>query len=325
MNQQHRIFVGTVGEGIFRSDDDGQTFTRKSHGMFVECDVRALVQHPEDPRVLFAGSNEGVYRSSDSGDTWLRLDSPMNGLVTWALFIDRAKPDTMFAGTRPAKVFRSSDAGRTWMQLDVAIERDCPNLIFNRVTTLVGDPIDADTLWMGIEIGGVRVSRDRGDTWSICSTGLSSLDVHALAVIPLGGSRRRILATTNNDLNISEDDGETWQPQRMRGKFSRPYFRGVLQKRNEANELLVGNGDGPPGSVGTIWRSQDAGRTWLPVELPSDANSTIWGFARHPTNSDRMLAYSVSGELYETMDGGIRWKKLLREFGEIRSLLWVMT
>jgi len=195
-------------------------------------------------------------------------------------------------------------------------------LIFNRITTLVADPINLDTLWMGVEIGGVRVSRDCGETWSMCSAGLSSLDVHGLAVVPLHGSQRRLVATTNNDLNVSEDDGKTWQPKKVLGKFSRPYFRGVFQQEGNPQILLMGNGDGPPGSAGTIWRSVDAGITWLEADLPYDANSTIWGFSGHPEDSDRILAYSVSGELYETIDSGAHWKKLVREFGEIRSLVW---
>jgi photosystem II stability/assembly factor-like uncharacterized protein len=131
-----------------------------------------------------------------------------------------------------------------------------------------------------------------------------------------------VLATTNNDLNVSIDGGRTWVPQRMAGKFSRAYFRGIIQKADERTVLLMGNGDGPPGSVGTIWRSDDGGRKWIEAEMPCTANSTIWGFAQHPSDASQLIAYSVSGELYRTEDGGIRWSKLGREFGEIRAILW---
>jgi photosystem II stability/assembly factor-like uncharacterized protein len=152
MANQHRILVGTVGEGIFGSDDDGQSFTRKSHGMFVECDVRAIAAHPHEPSVVFAGTNEGLYRSADCGETWTRIDSPMNSMVIWSLLVDPRRPQTMFAGTRPPHVFRSLDSGRTWSLLGVAIERDCANLVFNRVTTLMADH-DSDTFWMGVDLG----------------------------------------------------------------------------------------------------------------------------------------------------------------------------
>ena len=42
MTRSHRLYVGTIGEGIFRSVDSGESFRRACDGMFVECDVRAL-------------------------------------------------------------------------------------------------------------------------------------------------------------------------------------------------------------------------------------------------------------------------------------------
>jgi photosystem II stability/assembly factor-like uncharacterized protein len=321
MANRHLIFVGTVGEGIFRCDD-GETFVRKSNGMFVECDVRALVAHPENPRVIYAGTNEGLYRTDDAGENWVRLDSPMNDLVIWSLLVDPRRPDTIFAGTRPAHIFRSTDAGRTWSQVGATINQLCSNLIFNRVTTLAADPLDADTFWAGIELDGIRRSRDGGGSWTRCDTGLSSQDIHSLAIATVGASKR-ILAATNNDLNVSEDGGESWVPQKLAGKFHRPYFRGIVQKPDEPQVLLLGNGDGPPGSVGTILRSSDGGMNWSEARLPCTPNSTIWGFAVHRADPNRTYAHSVSGEIYSSVDAGVTWTKLDREFGEIRSLIWV--
>ena len=36
----HILYVGTIGEGVFHSADDGATFRRAMNGTFVECDVR---------------------------------------------------------------------------------------------------------------------------------------------------------------------------------------------------------------------------------------------------------------------------------------------
>lgn len=87
--------------------------------------------------------------------------------------------------------------------------------------------------------------------------------------------------------------------------------------------LFLGNGDGPPGQVGALYRSTDAGRSWVRAPLPCVPNSTIWGFAVHPAEPKLILAYSVSGEVFRSTDGGGNWDKLPRIFGEIRSLLWL--
>ena len=86
--------------------------------------------------------------------------------------------------------------------------------------------------------------------------------------------------------------------------------------------VLLGAGDGPPGSEGLAARSTDAGDTWAAAAMPARANSTVWCFAVHPADPDLIYAASVSGEVYRSADAGITWDKLDREFGEIRALAW---
>jgi hypothetical protein len=54
--------------------------------------------------------------------------------------------------------------------------------------------------------------------------------------------------------------------------------------------------------------------------LPDTPNSTIWDYAFYAADPEQVYAYSVSGEVYHSADGGDRWRKLPREFGEIRSM-----
>jgi photosystem II stability/assembly factor-like uncharacterized protein len=190
-----------------------------------------------------------------------------------------------------------------------------------RVTTLVYDPREPETIWAGVEIDGLRRSRDEGRTWQAIGQGLSSRDIHALAIVPANGREKRLLASTNNDVNLSTDDGETWQPLQLAKTLPWSYFRGLGQFPDRPEVVLLGNGDGPPGSAGTVARSPDAGATWQ-VALPARANSTIWNFAFHASDPELVYASSVSGEVYRSVDRGHTWVKLEREFGEIRALAW---
>ncbi len=56
--------------------------------------------------------------------------------------------------------------------------------------------------------------------------------------------------------------------------------------------------------------------------MPGRANSTIWNFAVHPADPQLIYASSVSGQVYRSLDGGSSWRRLAREFGEVRSLAW---
>lgn len=322
MGEHAKVFVGTVGEGLYVSSDGGDSFGRKArNGLYIEGEVRALAAHPQDPRRLYAGTNAGVYRSEDGGDTWTRLRSAMDDLVVWALLVLPAEPDTVFAGTRPAGVYRSTDGGDTWHDAQLGAQVECDVIEYNRITTIIADPLASRSVWTGVEIDGCWRSDDAGGTWSRHAEGLSSLDVHGLVVVPENGSRR-LVAATNNGVNVSTDEGATWQRQDLSAVTPWGYFRGIRQHAADPATLFLGNGNGPPGFTGAVLRSRDGGKSWERMELPVVPNSTIWDYATHPADPALVYAYSCSGELYRSADAGDRWEKLSSEFGEIRALLW---
>lgn len=322
MSTPHRLYVGTIGEGLFRSTDGGQTFVRTCDGMFVECHVRALVVSPSDPRTLYLGSEDGLFRSTDGADHWTRVDSPLNDRQIWSLLLQATDSPVMLAGTCPATIYRSADGGRSWGQATADMVQSCPRIMHTRVTALAFDPDDPQLMWAGVEIDGIWRSTDAGRTWRKIGAGLSSQDIHSLAVLGAGGRWRRLLASTNNDLNLSTDGGETWRPLAAGKSLPNTYFRALAQPLGQSELILAGNGDGPPGSTGVIARSADSGQTWAAAKMPGAANSTIWNFAVHASNPNLIYASSVSGEIYRSGNAGVSWEKLAREFGEIRALAW---
>jgi photosystem II stability/assembly factor-like uncharacterized protein len=324
MTRAHRLYVGTIGEGVFRSLDGGESFRRACEGMFVECHVRALAVHPRDPGTLYLGSERGLYVSTDGAENWSRLPAPLDGLQVWSLWVSPRRPELLLAGTCPSRIFRSDDAGRSWAEAATRMVSDCPRILHTRVTAFAGDPENPDLLWAGVEIDGVHRSDDGGRTWRPVGTGLSSRDIHALVLVPgrAGGPGRRLLAATNNDLNRSTDDGATWQPLQVSRSLPWSYCRALAQVCGRPEEVLLGHGDAPPGWAGIVARSRDGGESWEPAAMPGRANSTLWNFAVHPADPALVYAASVSGQVYRSTDAGASWEKLAREFGEIRALAW---
>jgi photosystem II stability/assembly factor-like uncharacterized protein len=316
MTIPHRLYVGTIGEGLWRSLDGGDSFLRTIDGMFVECHVRALVSDPRRPMTLFLGNESGVYRSDDGADSWARLNLPVGDTQVWSILLTA---EAVLVGACPARLFRSADGGRTWTEPTANMQQGCPRIIHTRITSLCAHPGDPKTLWAGVEIDGVHRSRDGGATWQAVGSGLSSRDIHAL--VYAAGSRR-LLASTNNDLNVSLDDGDTWTPLKLRDHLPLPYFRGMTQPAGQADAVLLGNGDAPPGTTGLVARSLDGGATWRPAEMPGRSNSTMWNFATHAADPALIYASSVHGQVYRSTDAGASWRPLARQFGEIRALAW---
>ena len=158
------VYAGTIGQSVWCSEDGGDSWQRKSEGMFPEADIRAIAVSPSDSSILFAGTEEGIYRSKNGGDKWEQLDTPMNNLEIWAIAVSNKSPQTLYVGTCPSGLFKSDDGGDTWRKLDAELAEECEGVpIIPRVTSIVIDPDDDQTIYAGIEIDGMRISRDGGE------------------------------------------------------------------------------------------------------------------------------------------------------------------
>jgi photosystem II stability/assembly factor-like uncharacterized protein len=121
----------------------------------------------------------------------------------------------------------------------------------------------------------------------------------------------------------SVDMGETWTALGIKQKWPLPYARGVAVKTDDASMLFAGCGETTTGETGHVLRTTDFGDTWKTLKLPGRSNSTIWGFATHPADGNRVLAFSLFGEVFISEDAGDSWRKVPREFGEIRTAAWL--
>jgi photosystem II stability/assembly factor-like uncharacterized protein len=308
------------------STDDGDNWMRvqTSRGMHSEGIVRALRSDPWHPEVVWAGTDRGLYRSEDAGAHWQLMDNPMRGSAIWCLEIDPVDPSIMFAGVGSPStpgVYRSTNGGKDWEHRPMEIIDDCPNVGIPRPTGIAIDPTDHRSVWVGIEVDGVRHSSDGGDSWTKIDGQIPNLDVHNVLVT--AGPPKSVFTVVNDDIWRSLDDGETWQPARARETFPWHYTREIKVRPNDPKTLFATVGDATPGRTGTLMRSGDAGASWQALNLPSQPNSAIWTVSIADREPDTMFAASRYGYLYRSDDGGDSWRKLWREFSEIAAVLWV--
>ncbi len=326
MEKQGTILVGTIGQGVMMSADGGGSWTRASvrQGMHSDCIVKALVSDPWHPGAVYAGTDMGLYKSDDGGAGWRLLDTPMNGSMVWSMALDPVDSNVLFAGTgTPSQpgIFRSADGGKSWDRLAVEIALDCPNVGIPRPTGIAVDPTDHRQVWVGLEVDGVRHSRDGGETWTKVNGQIPNQDVHNVLVV--AGPPKAVFTVVNDDVWRSTDDGETWHPARAREVFPWHYPRGIAVKPNDPKTVFVTLGDSTPGRIGTVMRSKDAGATWQSLGLPVQPNSAMWTVSIPAAAPDTVFAASRYGYLYRSDDGGDSWRKLWRELGEVSSILWV--
>ena len=61
------VYAGTVGWGVWRSDDLGESWRSAFEGLPVEMRTWALSSHPNEPGVVWAGTDIGLLRQDEEG------------------------------------------------------------------------------------------------------------------------------------------------------------------------------------------------------------------------------------------------------------------
>ena len=317
-----QLYIATNGLGMWTSDDLGETMVRMGSraGMYSGYQIWALANDLSNPNILLAGTNGGLFRLDRQQMQWTHMPSPMDErFKITSLAFSPQNPNVITAGTQFAALFRSEDHGLTWRQLDVMVPEICSNQAQSRFTQILFDGADERLGWAGVELDTVWRTTDGGVTWHKVSKGLTSQDIHGLGVTNNGS--RRVFASTDRGLHISDNDGESWELQPLDSPSQ--YTRAVVPRGDNSNVVFLTNGDGPPGSWGRLYRSRDRGTHWERAVLPSEVESSMWSIAVHPANPKLIFASASLGQIYRSTDGGETWTGLKRRLGEIRHVMWL--
>ena len=139
-NQESHIYLGLAGEtgrgrvvqsGLFGMADDKDEWETLQRGLPEMPAVRALAVHPQQPEIVYAGTQSGPYRSADRGEHWEKVDVPDHGLPVWSVLFHPHDPDVILIGYENCEIYRSDDAGERWTRLPV-------NVRFPEITTAPG-------------------------------------------------------------------------------------------------------------------------------------------------------------------------------------------
>ena len=83
-HQQTFVYAGLAGEGeyigaggLYRYAADNGEWQSLTNGLPNDPQVRALLMHPQNPAILYAGTQRGPYRSDDRGEHWTALEDTL--------------------------------------------------------------------------------------------------------------------------------------------------------------------------------------------------------------------------------------------------------
>src|SRR5882724_1167564 len=327
------VYVGvgsfTSGKrpGIFRRVGEGG-WEQLTKGLPEGTKVQAITVDPTNPDIIYIGTHDGPYRSKNGGDAWERLALPESGLQVWSVLVHPGNPRRIYAGTSPVGVFRSDDGGDTWRRLPKAILPERVKMGFAcRVMRLAADPARPETIWAGLEVGGIMKTEDGGETWTDCTADLvrlaeqphlksrivsdteieGMLDIHAVA---LTAARPGVpYAAIRMGLFQSTDGGARWRDMEV-GRFSPlTYGRDIRVSPQDSRVMYACLSPAARSQDGSLYRSDDVGETWKRFDHGVKAETTMMAVALHPTDADRVYCVSRTGQVFGTEDGGRSWRE----------------
>ncbi len=208
----------TTGIGLFRSEDNGDTWTPSDSGIRTEehpwsSQVQYVIGSSSLEHFLLLGTFSAIYRSEDGGISWTvvygdpEAGAPRVNVITFnSSYLNKVWGGGGTGRGLPYAV-RSSDNGETW-DLLYPLPPLGPYGKDNEVHSIVVDPVNSGIIYLGM-IGLVMKTTDNGDTWQKV---LGWEDgIHSILGLVINPYDVDELFATGLRLYRTDNGGKTWQ------------------------------------------------------------------------------------------------------------------
>lgn len=269
------LFVNANAGGIFRSADDGVTWSSVNNGLPTYPHCYYLTSY--ENKLYAAIYNSGVYFSEDFGETWSPINEGIETLTAYALAVSS---NDIYVGAANGGFYSSSDHGSSWALHEGALKG-----LGVRDFVIAGDKVFAAVNGTP-DKAGVYLSEDKGATWT--KLGLAVTSINAMA------GYDNAIYVAGPTFMISRDYGVTWSAAAIGGGAG--YFMSAIHAVGD--EVNIG------GSAKAVFYSEDEGQTWVSKvgSAPDNQHTSIF--------SEGMKFWLATAEgVSYSGDGGGTWEE----------------
>jgi photosystem II stability/assembly factor-like uncharacterized protein len=330
--------------GVYKSTNGGASWDAADAGL-TTIDVRVLAIDPVNAATLYTAAGNTVFKSVDSGASWTRLFtfhiafqagppgpvvSPfgVEDAIVRSLLIDFVDPHVLYAETARTDgcassdklVFTSTDGGASWSAGNGQPGACNGDVDLSGVLSLVLDPRDPNTLYVGdMASGGLLKSTDGAASWSSVwgrSNGLES-SVWALAIDPTKPSTLyagiELSFPGIGGVFKSTDGGMSWSSAGLGDAAAVTVL--AIDRANSSTLYAVTESqsvwyDGPQGFRG-MFKSTDSGASWLPINNGLagliDTGFSVTALLIDPQDPNILYAGTSGGGVFRSADSGANW------------------
>lgn len=260
-NPTNKIILMGTHNGLFKSVDEGKTFTKIETKSEVMAEDFMNFAFDQNTNTIYAGGHDvGIVKSSDGGLTWSKADNGVKGTDIHALAINPLDTNRLYAFSVDNGVFGTKDGAKSWYRID-----DGPTNPSVRAFGYMATPSPMDRsmrtdkttnvgyLWAGTG-GGLFSSFACFCGWTKTDGISDNTTIYALAPDPLNPSR--MLVGTRNGIWRTNNEGKTFT------KVSTNMADVAAIAFNLSDSKIVFSATGG----GTLYKSTDAGESWNKIQ-----------------------------------------------------------
>ena len=235
------LWCGSDG-GIFRSTNNGNSFSNKSSGLEIAQYYR-FGMSPADPEYIIAGAQDNGCNLLSDGD-WFHV----LGADGMEAIVHPTDPDILFGASQYGGIRRSTNGGLEWQGATEGIDENGA-----WVTPYIMSPVNPDILISGYE--NIWRSSDLGSSWTVISD-FAGAQFQNLAMS--SANPNVIYASTNQRLYRTSDGGGDWED--VSAGLPSLGMTSVTASQLDADEVWVTFSGFSGGNK--LYRSLDGGASW---------------------------------------------------------------
>ena len=279
-HNQNRAYCGTFNDGLWKTDDGGQTWSNIG---------KDVISNPHITSVAVSSLNSG------------------------------SRFNKVYVGTEPSELYTSNDGGDSWEKMEALNSLPSskswsfpPRPWTHHVRWIEPDAIKPDYVFVAIEAGALIQSRDGGKTW-IDKSEDGPYDTHTL--VTHLKAPKRLYSSAGDGYFESFDYGESWS-RPMEG-FRHHYLYGLAVDSGDPQIVIVSAATGPGKAYSAenaesfVYRRDKDNQKWKAVSngLPEPRGTTVAVLTSDPSIAGQFYAVNNRGIFYSS-DSGVSWKGL---------------
>lgn len=197
--------------GWYRFERKGEDWAQTDRALTF-WQMSCIQVDPENPKRVYIGTeHSGMFVTDDGGKDWTRANPNVPCLTMSSMLALSGK---LLVGTMPAALYCTTGNGG-WQELKGVRQGAIggtfpPNPEFPaRTRVLSREKENGGRLFAGIEVAGILVSDDDGQSWQAANDGLTDPDIHQ--ILPAEKTPGLVVAACGEGVSRSTDRGSHWQ------------------------------------------------------------------------------------------------------------------